>query len=92
MDLTPEQLKRKNAIAKLAQEAAREIDQAGRGLNIVMGQCASNTIDIKTVQILNVCMAYLNNAATAILEAIAGDEIQETQKPGTGLVLPTSAL
>ena len=85
-------LKRADEKAKLAQAAAFEIDQAGRGLHVAMGHCASNTVDIKTVQTLNIVMAYLNNAMTNILDHVAGDEVQETQKPGTGLVLPSSAL
>jgi len=92
-DLTRDQadkvrLARANILAGLAQQAARDIDQAGRGLNQAMQQCASNTPDIKTVQILTICAAYVNNAMTLVLEGLAGDNIEGTQEPGTGLVLP----
>lgn len=82
------QLARAQVLAGLAQQAAKDIEQAGRGLAQALGQCASNTPDIKTVQILTICAAYLNNAMSLVLEGLAGDEIEGTQEPGKGLVLP----
>jgi hypothetical protein len=89
MDLTKTQLARAQVLAGLAQQAARDIDQAGRGLAVAMEQCASNTPDIKTVQILTICMAYLNNSMTLILEGLAGDEVQAAKRPEEGIVLPS---
>jgi pyrroloquinoline quinone (PQQ) biosynthesis protein C len=76
-----------NAKAALIKAAAADVDQAGRGLAIVLEHCTSNTADLKTAQILGVCMAYLTSALGGLLEAAAGDTIQETIKPGTGIVV-----
>lgn len=73
--------------ADLAKAAAADIDQAGRGLALVMQHCTTGTVDLKTAQITSVCLAYISSALGALLEAVAGDEIAEAQKPGTGIIV-----
>jgi hypothetical protein len=84
VDLTTQRAQAKVA---LALGAAQDIDQAGRALGVVMEHCKSNTVDVKTAQIMTIAVAYINNALTAVLEHVAGDQIAETIKPGTGIIV-----
>jgi hypothetical protein len=88
MDLTEKQIAaRAAAKAQLSIDAARDIEQAGRALGVVMDHCKSNTVDVKTAQILSIAQAYIAGAQGAILDYVAGDQIQETIKPGTGIIV-----
>lgn len=84
MDLTTVRAQQK---AQLALEAAKDIEQAGRALGVVMEHCKSNTVDVKTAQIMTVAVAYINNALTGVLEHVAGDQIVESIKPGSGIIV-----
>jgi hypothetical protein len=74
--------------AALAKDAAADIEQAGRALGVVMEHCKSNTVDVKTAQIMTVAVAYINNALTNVLEHVAGDQIVESTHPSNALILP----
>jgi len=75
--------------ATLAANAATDIEQAGRGLSVVMRQVLSNTVDMTTARTLAVIQAYLASAMGAILESVAGtDVIETTQAPGSGIIVP----
>lgn len=88
MDLTQRQIEaRAAAKAQLAIDAARDIEQAGRALGVVMDHCKSNTVDVKTAQILSVAMSYIAGAQGGILDYVAGDQIEESIKPGTGIIV-----
>lgn len=73
---------------QLAQSAAGDIDQAGRALAVVMNHCKSNTVDVKTAQILSIAISYIAGAQGAILDHVAGDQIVESIRPENALVLP----
>ena len=73
--------------AELSLAAAKDIDQAGRALAVVMEHCKSNTVDVKTVQILNVAVAYINSAMGGVLDHVAGDQIEESIDPKKAIIL-----
>lgn len=91
MDLTPAEKKAAALKAEAALNAAGDIDQAGRGLALVMDNCRTNTVDLNTIKILSVIQGYLSSAMTALLTGMSDDEIKGADKPGTGLLLPPGA-
>jgi len=66
--VTPDQLARADEIAKKNREAAAQIEQAGRGLGVAIGQCLGNTATLETVSVLAAVQAYVADAIRVLLE------------------------
>lgn len=54
--------------ADLALEAARQLEQAGRGLFLAFTKCKANTADGQTLADLLVITSYVNEAARLLVE------------------------
>ena len=67
-NLTKGQLKRANEQAKLSAQAAQSVEQAGRGLHMVMQELEANAPTPLTVYNLGLILGHVNQAQMILLE------------------------
>jgi len=70
--MSKEDLARAAKVQEANDKAAAQIEQAGRGLAAVIGQCRTNTTDLSTVSDLLAISAYVNDAAMILMEKERG--------------------
>ncbi len=66
--VTKAELARAAAVADANQKAAAHIEQAGRGLHFIFGQCQSNTSDLETIQNLAAVSSFVQDALLILLK------------------------
>ena len=83
--VTRGQLKRANEQAKFSQQAAESVEQAGRGLHLVLQELEANAPTPLTVYNLGLILGHVNQAQMLLLER---SRHENPEKPNS-LIVPS---
>ena len=65
---TPQEFAMADRLAAASQLATKAVEQAGRGMSVVMSRIEANASDLETIMTLLACQDYLCVAMTALVD------------------------